>query len=273
MLRVIIVFLIVFALFVAFLATAGIIHIVQMFGFNHPGNGPEYSLSQVEVLEDSPLQGMKALGVGSSVLAGTASKGVGPGEYFCALNGMEYTKECAVGTSVTSTTRPTLDGLGTYLPRMMQHTAEEDFDMVFIQLGTNDCADWVVVGESGEDTSLNLEDYDEYTYCGAMQSMIAYAINTWGEDVGIFIFSNTTFEDKNVEKYDQMVDYTQDICTKWENAGYNVHLIDMWNNAELNDVPSDLVELYGAGEIHPRQAGYLIWWMPFWNEVIWPLYE
>ncbi len=272
-LRIVAILMAVLLLFVAFLATAGIIHIIQMFGFNHPGNGPEYALSQVEVLEDSPLKGMKALGVGSSVLAGTASKGVGPGEYFCALNGMEYTKECAVGTSVTSTTRPTLDGLGTYLPRMMQHTAEEDFDMVFVQLGTNDCADWVVVGEPGEEASLDLADYDEYTYCGAMQSMIAYAINTWGEDTSVFIFSNTRFEDKNVDKYDQMVTMTQEICDKWEQAGYNVYLIDMWNDAELNDVPADLVDLYGAGEIHPRQAGYLVWWMPFWNEVIWPLYQ
>lgn len=263
----------VFLLLATFCGIAAYQHVTQMFGFNHPGNGPEYALENVVPNSDSPMQNLTVLGVGSSVMAGTASKGIGPGEYMCALNNDVFIKETAVGTSVTSQDGPTLDGLGTYLPRLMNHKADENVDIVLIQLGTNDTADWVVLGQPTDEVSLDQSDYDEYTFSGAMESMITYSINTWGVKTKVIIYSNSRFNDKDTSKYDEMVNDVIAICTKWQDAGYGVYLIDMWNAEEFNNVPEDLVELYGAGEIHPRQAGYYVWWQPFWQDTLYPIFE
>lgn len=261
-------------LFSSLCGIAGYIYCANMFGYDAPGNAKEYWLENVTPHTSSPLEGKVILGVGSSVMAGWSARTVGPGEYLCKLNNATYIRECATGTSVT--TKPdgtSLDNQGTYLPRLMKHTAEENVDIVIIQLGTNDTADWVEVGVNEPGVSLNLADYNEYTYCGAMQSMIAYSINTWGTDTKVVIYSNSRFTSKDVEKYQSMVDQTKEIIDKWQEAGYGVYLMDMWSDAEFNNVPADKVELYNAGEIHPRMAGYLEWWMPFWENFLYKLYE
>lgn len=46
-------------------------------------------------------------------------------------------------------------------------------------------------------------------------------------------------------------------------------MIDMWNDAGFNALTSEQRELYLADAIHPTNAGYLQWWTPYMENVIW----
>ena len=46
-------------------------------------------------------------------------------------------------------------------------------------------------------------------------------------------------------------------------------MIDMQNDAGFNALASEQRELYLADAIHPTNAGYLQWWTPYMENVIW----
>ena len=43
-------------------------------------------------------------------------------------------------------------------------------------------------------------------------------------------------------------------------------MIDLWNDAEFNELTDEECSLYMADKIHPTQAGYLKWWTPYMEE-------
>ena len=43
---------------------------------------------------------------------------------------------------------------------------------------------------------------------------------------------------------------------------YEIGVIDLWNDAEMNQVSEEDYKLYMFDGIHPTQAGYLNWWTP-----------
>lgn len=268
-------------LFAVHVALASFGYLSDAFGQKHPGNAAQYHSAALTLNPDSPLKGKTILGLGSSVMAGWQAGLDGPGEMFSVRSGANYIREVRTGTSVTTTADGTsLDGQETYYPRLRYHNAQTDpqVDLVIVQLGTNDCADWVVVGELNDLVSLNPDDYDDHTFTGAVEAMIAYTISTWGPETKFIMYSNTRFTDKNVEKYDQMTANAQKIMDKWHDAGYETYLLDMWNDEALNDINNyssygDVEYLWNFGEIHPRAAGYSQWWEPFWEEHIYALYQ
>ena len=66
-----------------------------------PGNAESYGMDKLEALPDSPLQGKKALFLGSSVTYGAASLQEGIPEYFKVRLACEITKEAVSGTTLT----------------------------------------------------------------------------------------------------------------------------------------------------------------------------
>ena len=66
------------------------------------------------------------------------------------------------------------------------------------------------------------------------------------------------------EAYGQMVTRLYEIQEKW-----GIGIIDLWNDEEMKNVDSELKKLYmNDGTIHPTQAGYLEWWTPKMEQVL-----
>ena len=85
-----------------------------------------------------------------------------------------------------------------------------------------------------------------------MEYVIAYARQTW--KCPVIFYTGTRFDNEN---YGDMVAALLRLQQKWD-----IGVIDMWNNAELNNIPPELYDLYMQDDIHPTRAGYREWWLP-----------
>ena len=68
-------------------------------------------------------------------------------------------------------------------------------------------------------------------------------------------------------QYAAMVMLLQNIQRKW-----NIAPIDLWNDADFNDITAEQRSRYMADSIHPTREGYLEWWTPYFNRVIVPAF-
>ena len=73
-------------------------------------------------------------------------------------------------------------------------------------------------------------------------------------------YTNPVYEST---EYAAMVELLQGISEKWE-----IVVIDMWNDATFNSITEEQRTLYMADAIHPTQAGYLEWWTPYMEKVL-----
>lgn len=213
-----------------------------------PGNATEYHPEQLEAKEGSPLQGKRMIFLGSSVTYGSASLGVAFPEYLEVLDGIEIVKEAVPGTTLV--TEGDTDGTS-YIPRMKSIDPAYSIDCFVCQLSTNDATQGKALGAVSD--SFVMEDFDTDTIAGAIEYIIAYARQTW--DCPVVFYTGTKFDS---EAYGEMVALLKEIQAKWD-----IGVIDMWNDAELNNIPESDYKLYMTDGIHPTQAGYLKWWTPY----------
>jgi hypothetical protein len=64
-------------------------------------------------------------------------------------------------------------------------------------------------------------------------------------------------------QYAAMVMLLQNIQRKW-----NIAPIDLWNDADFNDITAEQRSRYMADSIHPTREGYLEWWTPYLKRII-----
>lgn len=209
-----------------------------------PGNAAEYHLENVTPLENSPLAGKKLLFLGSSVTYGSASLGVSMADYIAVLDSCDVVKEAVSGTTLAKM------GASTYVSRLLNVDTSQKFDAVICQLSTNDATQKIALGEIS--TSTELEDFDRNTVIGAMEYIIAYAKQTW--DCPVIFYTGTKYDS---EPYAAMVDALLRLQDKWD-----IGVIDLWNDPDMNAVSADDYDFYMNDSIHPTQAGYLKWWTP-----------
>lgn len=218
---------------------------------NHPGNAQAYHLESVEVKEDSPLKGKSLCFLGSSVTLGAQSLDVSFADYIGKKDGCNYVKEAVSGTTLVDS------GSNSYIQRMKNNISkDEKFDAFICQLSTNDASKKKELGTIS--SSENLEDFDTSTVIGAMEYIIVYARQTW--DCPVIFYTGTKYDS---EMYQQMVDALLKLQEK-----YDIGVIDLWNDAEMNAVSDEDYELYMADSIHPTQAGYRDWWTPKMEEYL-----
>lgn len=209
------------------------------------GNAEKYHLENVEVLTDSPLQGKNLCFLGSSVTDGDASLGVSFADYIAARNQCNYVKEAVGGTTLID------NGKTSYIQRMTNNIdVNEDFDAFICQLSTNDATQKKPLGSISKST--NLEDFDTSTITGALEYIICYVQQTW--DCPVIFYTNPKY---NSEQYEEMVAILYSLQEK-----YDIGVLDLWNDDEMNAISDEEHELYMADRIHPTQAGYLEWWTP-----------
>lgn len=209
------------------------------------GNAEEYHLENVEPFLNSPLSGKKICFLGSSVTAGDASLGVSFVDYISKRNNCEYVKEAVGGTTLVDT------GSSSYIQRMRKNIdAKDHFDAFICQLSTNDATREMPMGTISD--GMELSNFDTSTVVGAIEYIICYAQVNW--ECPIIFYTGTKYDS---EQYAQMVELLYQLQKKW-----NIGIIDLWNNEEMNTVSKDDYDFYMADPIHPSQAGYLLWWTP-----------
>lgn len=208
-----------------------------------PGNADPYNVTHTQPLENSPLEGKTIVFLGSSVTYGAAAKGVSFADYIGARNRCNIVKEAVNGTTLVD------EGFSSYISRMKKLDVP-NADLFVCQLSTNDATQKKPLGTvSGSD---QIGDFDTSTVAGAIESIVAYAKETWG--CPVVFYTNPRYES---EAYGEMVELLLELSEKWD-----ITVVDMWNDDAFNDITKEQRELYMADAIHPTQAGYLEWWTP-----------
>ena len=211
----------------------------------HPGNASEYSMDRVEALPGSPLAGKRVLFLGSSVTYGAASLRESLPEYFAARLNCEVTKEAVSGTTLADT------GENSYGQRLLRNVdPNTGYDLVVVQLSTNDATKKLPLGEIGAGTDI--AGFDTSTVTGAMEFIIAYAKETWG--CPILFYTNARYDS---EAYAAMVRRLTELRDKW-----GIGILDLWSSDSFNGISESERALYMADPIHPTKAGYREWWCP-----------
>jgi len=217
---------------------------------NIPGNAKEYHLENVNTLENSPLKGKKILFLGSSVTYGSASMQVSMADYLGAIDGCEITKEAVSGTTLAD-----LNGTS-YLSRLKNVDKTKQFDAVVVQLSTNDASKKIDLGTISK--SKDASQFDTQTVIGAMEAIICYCQETW--NCPVIFYTGTKYDSS---EYEAMVKALLELQDKW-----NIGVIDLWNDTEMNAISDKDYKLYMNDKIHPTQAGYLLWWTPKFQEYL-----
>ena len=137
-----------------------------------------------------------------------------------------------------------------YVARMLTIDPSIHADAFVCQLSTNDAARRLPLGKASD--SFDLNDFDTQTVVGAIEYIIAYARDT--RDCPVVFYTGTKYENST---YADMVNFLLQIRDKWD-----IEVLDLWNDAEMNAVSTDDYKLYMVNGIHPSRAGYRDWWTP-----------
>lgn len=220
-----------------------------------PGNAEQYDLANVQKRAGSPLEGKHILFLGSSVTYGAASQGVSFADYIAARNGCTITKEAVSGTTLVDS------GVESYIARLKKMDQSAAADLFVCQLSTNDATQKKPLGRVSD--SFDKDAYDTSTVAGAIEYIISYAKDTWG--CSVMFYTNPRYDS---QEYAAMVELLQEIREKW-----GIAVIDMWNDGGFNEITPEQRSLYMADSIHPTKAGYLEWWTPYMEKVIFEVIE
>lgn len=211
------------------------------------GNKDPYTVANTPALDNSPLKGKTIIFLGSSVTYGSASGGESFADYMVKRDGITAVKEAVSGTTLVD---ETVWGKQSYIARMKTIDTTIDADALVCQLSTNDATMKKPLGTVSD--SFDMADFDTQTVAGAIEYVIAYSKETW--DCPVIFYTGTKYDS---EHYGQMVDLLLQIQKKWD-----IGVIDLWNNEEMNAVSAEDYKLYMVNGIHPSKAGYRDWWTP-----------
>ena len=210
----------------------------------HPGNGDQYSLDKVDVLLDSPLKDKTIAYLGSSVTYGSASNGTSFVEYISKRNSSKYIKEAVSGTTLVD------EDSSSYVSRLKTIDKNAHIDIFVVQLSTNDATKNKTLG-TPSDSSPN-------TICGAINTIISYIKETYA--CPVVFYTNAYYENEN---YQKMVDTLKEF--------EGISIIDMYSDPSFNALSSIERDLYMVDKIHPSKAGYLKWWTPYMEKVLYKI--
>jgi len=192
--------------------------------------------------DTSILDGKTIVWLGSSVTRGYGSNGYTMADGIAAKhNGTVCEKYAVDGTTLVN------ESSTSYVARMKNEIdTNKKIDIFVLQLSTNDATNRKTIGEVS--TSTDIEDFNDKTVVGAMETIIAYVKNTWNCPIVIYTspkYSNT--------HYEQMVQKTYDVVKKW-----NIGLIDLWTDPDMTPAKAG----YMKDAIHPTRLGYDNLWTP-----------
>ncbi|MBR4470552.1 MAG: SGNH/GDSL hydrolase family protein [Erysipelotrichaceae bacterium] len=211
----------------------------------HPGDDEKYLPGTVE-FKDTILNGKNIMFLGSSVTYGRND--ISFVEYLKKDYGVNVSKEAVSGTTLVD---KDIFGKKPYVYRIKNCDKNFKADLFVCQLSTNDATTKRPLGEVSD--SFEIDDFDTKTIAGAIEYIIAYAKKTW--NCPVVFYTNAKYES---EHYQKMVDLLHQIKEKW-----NIGIIDLWNELNIDSIAKDRYDLYMVNPIHPSLCGYRDWWTPF----------
>ena len=244
------------------------------------GNNDLYDIDNVEAGEENILSGKTIYWLGSSVAYGEKADGFSMADYIAKRDGANCIKETLSGSTLAENgVKPE----SCYVNRMLEGALDpnEKVDAFICQISTNDAIKKFHEWKGEIPASIPAESLDSIDYTttlGAVQYIIEYAEKTW--DCPIYFFSGAWFgdEDEGVRgnKNPEGSDYAQYVADVTKIAeeynaldGYTVKVIDLFNDADFNAQISDDDYVYLMNDrIHPRKAGYLVWWTPYFENFL-----
>ncbi len=215
----------------------------NMFGIYSEGNYGEFSLNNTDTL-NSPINGKTVIFLGSSVTFGYGSLGVSFAEYLEKTDGIIPVKEAVSGTTLADLKN------NSYISRLKTVDTSINADAFICQLSTNDATKNIPLGEIADGTDI--ESFDTLTVAGAIEYIISYVKSNW--NCPVIFYTQAKYDSEN---YKEMVSLLLEIQKKWD-----IHIIDLWNNEEINNITEEQKKLYLVDSIHPTKAGYRDWWLP-----------
>lgn len=241
-------------------------------------NDAEFFASAVSRVEDSPLAGKTIYWLGSSVTYGANSGGESMAEFLAAKTGAKCVKDAVSGTTIFDDGKSKDTGENSYVRRLVNSAKfdeDEHVDAFICQISTNDARNDRLTkrGEIAEGKDRTY--FDTATTLGGVEFIISYVIETW--KCPVYLYSGSYFGDAGVRSssnptgtnYAKLIEEVKEIAKKWQDFGYDVDVIDLYNDADFNaQVSDDYYKWCTNDAIHPRRAGYLNWWMPYFEQYL-----
>ena len=245
-------------------------------------NNADFYASNVTRVENSPLEGKVIYWLGSSVTYGASSGGEAMAEFLAAKTGAICKKDAISGTTIFDDNKSNDTGVNSYTRRLRNSTVfdvNEQVDAFICQISTNDARNdrlnkrGVIVQDPNTDTWA----FDRATTLGGVEFIISYVIETW--NCPVYFYSGSYFGDTGEgartssnptgTNYGILVDQVKEVAAKWRDMGYEVDVIDMFNDEDFNaQVSDDYYKWCTSDAIHPKRAGYLNWWMPYFEQYL-----
>ena len=219
-------------------------YVGNMFGVFAKGNYGEYGLENTVATENSPIKDKTIIFLGSSVTYGYGSLGVSFADFFEKSDGIHAVKEAVSGTTLVD------EKSNSYVSRLKTIDTNIKADAFVCQLSTNDATKEKPLGKVSD--SFDINSFDTQMVAGAIEYIIAYAKDTW--NCPVIFYTQAKYDS---EYYGEMVALLLEIQKKWD-----IHIIDFWNDEEINNITEEERKLYLVDHIHPTKAGYKIWWLP-----------
>lgn len=225
------------------------------------GNNEKYSVANYETLSESPLSGKTYFWLGSSVTEGYGACDESMVDYIEKKYSATCIKEAVSGTTLADA-ESTKNVGDSYVKRLDQYMDSEDaaekLDAFICQLSTNDANGTV---ELGNMTDTNIKDktsFDTTTTYGAIEYIIARVREKY--NCPIIFCTNSKY---NNETYGDMVETLCEMANKWD-----ITAINLYDDESFNNISDEELALYMKDAIHPTRAGYSLWWLPKFEEVL-----
>ncbi len=177
--------------------------------------------------------------LGSSVTYGHANDGSSFVNVIADRLDCVCVKEAVSGTTLAN------NGGNSYVARMQAKLdAGMTVDRLIVQLSTNDASQNVPRGKIAD--SKNIEDFDDTTTLGAIETIIAYARSVWGCEVTFY--TNPPYENA---AYKTLVDDLYRIADKW-----GIDIVDFYRYKDMDALDAATLNSFMADAIHPNAQGY-----------------
>ena len=170
--------------------------------------------------------------------------------------------------------------IGLFEQALIDHK-DEDISNFVIQLSTNDagqfideeCTKHLPFGSVLENSIKNSSMFDKNTSLGALEYMIAKAIETWNCKVSVFVChmdtaTFSTYKSNNFDitkiktNYADLYDGAKAIKEKW-----GCNFIDFWDNEEINSKLNSNIGKYFSDSLHLQSDGYEATYYPVFREL------
>lgn len=201
-----------------------------------------------EITENENLNGKTALFVGDSISNGHTDIAMmyAWGGRIGRKYGMTWINESHSGSNLAERG----DGSGQTIAEQIMYHGDRDIDYVIIEGGVNDAMNKLPAGQIS--ASYNKDDFDRYTFAGALEYAFAYATETWGNNPDFRIGYLVTFQNRWITKEGTAEHYSvaRAICQKW-----NVPYLDLNGDAVASALDIEN-KTYIPDGIHPNEAGY-----------------